>query len=233
MTRASQVLLAVAAVIAGAVAVHVAMRISQPPEPAPRTAAPGTAARAPEPAPAPSPIYPAAADSMPAGSAERNRGLALEIEGALASLDARRIETVFGTLLPELLAADAGSVAAMLARQQTGPARDLLREELARQWVRHDRDSAIAWVKSLEDTAERRHAATTAMRAMAASDPAQAIIVADELGVGRDDGSLEHIVQIWAASDPEAARRWLAAQPPGDASVAALRARIEGAAARH
>lgn len=179
----------------------------------------------------PGPVAPAATEAViaaaPAGSSERNRGLALAIESAMLSRDAGRRETALAELLPALIAADAGSVAAIVARQPPGEGRDLLRDEVARVWVRRDRDSAIAWIKSLEDSSERRGAAITAMHGIAASDPAQAIIVADELGVGRDDGSLEHIVQIWAASDPDGARRWLAGHPAGDPGVAALRARIE------
>ena len=40
-------------------------------------------------------------------------------------------------------------------------------------------------------------------------DPAQAIAVADQFGIGRDDGSLEHMVQIWATENPDEAMQWL------------------------
>ena len=144
---------------------------------------------------------------------ERHRGMALEIESALASGDAGRREAAFAALLPSLLLTDPNGVAALFARQPPGEGRDLLRDEIARQWVRHERDSAIAWLKSLDDATERRAAATTAMHGIAASDPAQAVIVAEELGVGRDDGSLDRILRIWAETDPDAARRWREAQP--------------------
>jgi hypothetical protein len=222
MTRTSQVLLVLAAVlVVGTVAaVFVGERTERTPERASTAAA------------TPAPDYSAAsrtamAVALPAGSAERNRGLALEIEVALISRDASRLEAAFATALPQLIAADAGNVAAIFARQQPGETRVLLRDEIARQWVRYDRDSAIAWMKSLDDLTERKAAATTAMYSIAASDPAQAVIVSDELDVGRDDGSIEHIVQMWAASDPTAAQRWLESQPAGDARHAQLRARIE------
>jgi hypothetical protein len=64
------------------------------------------------------------------------------------------------------------------------------------------------------------------MRTLAATSPAQAIAVADQFGVGRDDGSLEHIVQIWAVERPDEAMRWIEAQPPGE-RTAQLRARIK------
>ncbi len=215
MIRTSQVLLVLAAVLAvGTLAVVcVDGRIVQVPGP--------SSAATPPPAPDDSAqllhgtvreAAPAAAP--PRGSEERNRGLARALEGALLSRAAHRREIAFAMLLPDLIAADAGKVIAILARQQPGETRDLLRDEIARQWVRQDRDSAIAWMKSLDDPADRAAAATTAMRSIAASDPGQAVIVADELGVGRDDGSIEHILQVWVASDRAAALRWLATQPP-------------------
>ena len=64
--------------------------------------------------------------------------------------------------------------------------------------------------------------------AIASRDPAGAIALADELGVGRDDGSVEHLVQIWAVEDPEAAWRWIETQPEGSRTDE-LRARINQA----
>jgi hypothetical protein len=70
-----------------------------------------------------------------------------------------------------------------------------------------------------------------AMRTLAATAPAEAIEVADEFGIGRNDGSLEHLVQIWATEKPHEAMRWLEAQPAGDPRTLQLRARIESVAA--
>jgi hypothetical protein len=79
---------------------------------------------------------------------------------------------------------------------------------------------------SLENEWERKASATIAMRTLAAIEPAQAIAVADEFGVGRDDGSLEHIVQIWATENFDECMKWLETQPD-NARTAQLRARIE------
>jgi hypothetical protein len=79
---------------------------------------------------------------------------------------------------------------------------------------------------TFENEAERKSAATIAMRTLAAIEPAQAIAVADQFGVGRDDGSLEHIVQIWAAENFEECANWLETQP-NNAWTAQLRTRIE------
>jgi hypothetical protein len=164
-----------------------------------------------------------------AGHAEQ---LALEIERALASRDSRQRETAFASVLPALLATDVVRVAALVARLEPGESRDALRDEIARQWIVRDRDAAISWLHSLEDETERKASATIAVHALAAFDPARAIDVAHRFDIGRDDGSLEHMVQIWATEDPEAATRWIESQPD-DARTATLRARIEQVRARH
>ena len=65
-----------------------------------------------------------------------------------------------------------------------------------------------------------------AVESLAAYAPDQAIYVADLFGVGRDNGYLEHLVQMWAEASLADAERWLAGQPD-DARTAPLRARIE------
>jgi hypothetical protein len=151
--------------------------------------------------------------------------LALEIERALVATDTRQRETAFAQMLPELLVSEPQRVVELLARQQPGEARDALREEITRQWIQRDPAAAMEWMRSLAD-AERRASATTAMRTLAAYAPVQAIQVAEEFGVGLDDGSLEHLVQIWATEKPEEARLWIETQSENP-RTAQLRARIE------
>jgi hypothetical protein len=153
--------------------------------------------------------------------------LAAGIERALVAADLRQRETAFNSLLPQLLQDQPGIVVAMVARQPPGDARDALREEVTRQWIGLDRGAAVEWIDTLPD-AEKQASALTAMRTLAASSPALAVAVADRFGVGRDDGSLEHLVQIWAAEKPDEALAWLATQPEGP-QTEQLRARIEQA----
>jgi len=141
------------------------------------------------------------------------------------SRDLQHRETAFNVVLPELLREEPDRVIALVARQEPGEARDALRDEVARQWITKNHDAAIEWMNSLDQT-ERTATATIATRTLAATNPAQAIAVADQFGVGRDDGSLEHMVQIWATEKPDEAMRWIEAQPPGE-RTAQLRARIE------
>ena len=114
----------------------------------------------------------------------------------------------------------------MVARQEPGEARDVLRDEVAQQWVTRDRDAAIRWMKSFENQAERTHVAQVAVDSLAAIAPEQAIYVAHEFGLGVDNGYLERLVQLWAEASLPDAERWLATQPD-DARTAPLRARIE------
>jgi len=168
------------------------------------------------------------ANEIVSSANERNRQLAIAIERALVSRDSQQRETAFNFVLPELLREEPDRLIAIVARQEPGEARDALRDEVVRQWITHDRDAAIEWMNSLEQ-ADRTTCATIAMRTLAAINPAQAIAVADQFGVGRDDGSLEHMVQIWATEKPDEAMRWIEEQPPGEPRTAQLRARIEQA----
>jgi hypothetical protein len=133
--------------------------------------------------------------------------LSRQIEQALVSRDAGTRESAFAFALPELLRRSPMAASALFARQTPGESREALRDEMARHWIRADRDAAVEWLRSVPE-ADRIAGGMTAVRSLAASSPADAVRVADELGIGRDDGSLNHIVQIWAESDPDAARRW-------------------------
>ena len=185
----------------------------------------------PTPPPPPSEVYTPSKDPAPTEketeqmARENSAMLATVIEAALVGRDARQRETAFAILMPELLQVDPQRVVAMLARQQPGEARDLLLDEMARQWVARDCDAAIEWMNSLEQ-ADRRASATIAARTLAAIEPAQAIAVADQFGIGRDDGSLEHLVQMWAEENPEAAGSWIVTQPD-NAGTRQLRVRID------
>ena len=184
------------------------------------------------PPPEPSPVFAPAKERAPTAeeierqARDHNARLGLEIERALAARDPQQRETAFTFLLPELLQVDPGRVVEMVSRQQPGEARDVLRTEVARQWITRDREAAVGWMKSMENEAERQQSAQTAVDSLAAIAPGQAVEVADQFGIGRDNGYLEHMVQMWAEGNIDDAERWLASQPD-DARTAPLRARIE------
>jgi len=182
------------------------------------------------PPPPPSPVFTESKElawteeQIAAQARDHNAQLQQAIERALTAGPQQR-EAVFTFLVPELLQFEPQRLVDLLARQQGEP-RDALRDELARQWITRDRDAAIGWMRSLEDEAERAQAAKAAVDSLAPIAPEQAIYVADQFGVGRDNGYLERLVQLWAKASIAEAERWLATQPD-DARTAPLRARIE------
>jgi hypothetical protein len=134
------------------------------------------------------------------------------IEDAITSADAEWREAAFVFLLPELLQVEPQRVVDLLARQKPGPARDLLRTEMAQYWIGSDAVAAVAWMKSLDEQ-DQRASALTAMTTIAPVSPLQAVGIALEFNVGLNDGVLARLVQNWAAEDPAAVTRWLEAQP--------------------
>jgi len=147
---------------------------------------------------------------LPAPSVEvaRPQQISLAIERALVAADPAMQETAFEVLLPELLATDGAAAAALLDRPREPGMRHRLREHISRGWVIRDREAAVRWMQGLPGE-DKQVAALIAVRALAAHSHAQALELADEFGVGRDDGTRAYLLQIWAAEDPEAARRWL------------------------
>lgn len=152
------------------------------------------------------------------------RQLAFSLERALLAPDPAARVTALHAVLPELVSQDPALVARMLAGLPVGEARDALRDELARRWSRHDLPAAAQWAQGLEEP-DRSIAGSIALRSLAARSPVEAVVFARYTGIGFDDGTLEHLVQIWAAEDPYAAARW-ARSTQGDAALARLHARL-------
>jgi len=190
-----------------------------------------------KPWPKPTPPPPASAVFLPSkeqapsveeielAASSHNQQLELAIERSLVAKDPQQRETAFTFLLPELLQVEPKRVVALMAKLAPGEVRNLLRDGVARVWIQTNERAATDWMKSL-DEAERSSAAKAAVATIASRDPTGAIELADELGVARDDGSLEHLVQLWAIEDPEAAWRWIETQPEG-LRTEKLRARIK------
>jgi hypothetical protein len=145
------------------------------PKPTPPPPASNVFAESREPAPA--------GDEVERIARERPALLQREIENALAGADARRLETVFTFLLPELLQIEPARAAKMVASQEPGRKRDLLRDEVARQWIGKDPEAAMTWMKSLATEEERRAAAREAMEALAHYDPRLAQVLAERFDV--------------------------------------------------
>lgn len=187
------------------------------------------------PPPPASPIYTKSRESAPSledierEAREHDARLEASIERALHAPDPMARETAFTFLLPELIQVAPDRAVAMLARQKPGEPRDVLRMEIARQWITRDRDAAMRWIGSLEEP-ERRAAAQDAVRELTPIAPEQAIHVADAFGIGREDGTIDRLVRDWAKDNAREVERWLATQPES-ARTSQLRAHVSRAAA--
>jgi hypothetical protein len=157
--------------------------------------------------------------------------LVRDIEAALVSVDDRERERALRESLPQLMAVDPAAAARILQRAPRGLARDELQDRIARLWAAANLDAALEWITTLGDDDDRRLATTSIRSQLAASDPGAAIEISDLMDVGRDDGTLTHIAQMWAEENPSAAMAWAERQPAGPLREA-LRARIEWVAAR-
>jgi hypothetical protein len=120
----------------------------------------------PTPPPPASPVFLPSKEHAPSveeielAASSHNQQLELAIERSLVAKDPQQRETAFTFLLPELLQVEPKRVVAMVAKQEPGDVRNLLRDEVARVWIQADKRAAIDWMKSLDET-ERRSAANT------------------------------------------------------------------------
>jgi hypothetical protein len=172
-------------------------------------------------APTPGPIATTPGQSSlavgaPPGSREQqSQQLQLEIARALASADDEDREWAYTHLLPELIATDPDAVKRLVEHYPAGLIREQLLRHTAHTWSAVDLQGAIAWARGVNDEGERVIAATEIVSQVGQSNPGHAIEVSDVFGVGRDNGTVEHIAQLWAVRDLQAALDWTGAQPPG------------------
>jgi hypothetical protein len=154
--------------------------------------------------------------AQPSASAQdHSRELVRDVEAALVSVDDRERDRALRDALPRLIAIDPFAAARILDRTPRGFSRDEARDRVARLWAAANLDGALQWVTTLEDDADRRLATTAITSQVAASDPASAIEISDLMDVGRDDGTLAHIAQMWSEENPSAAQAWAENQPAG------------------
>jgi hypothetical protein len=114
------------------------------------------------------------------------------VEQSLLSGDADQREAAFVFLLPELLQVEPGRVTALVSRQE-GAARDVLRREVARQWMAWDVPAAVRWIKSMDEL-ERLDSAKIAVSTVAPYDLPTASSMARELGVNEQlRARLDHL----------------------------------------
>ena len=137
------------------------------------------------------------------------------IEHTLGSADEADRDRLFATLLPALMELDPAAGGRLVENAEPGELRDELRRRVVQTWAQLDAPAALEWVAGLSDDRERRSTAADLVDGLGRSSPAAAIEVGYFFDVGTQDGALEHRAQLWAAEDPAAAVRWVAAQPAG------------------
>jgi hypothetical protein len=146
---------------------------------------------------------------------DQSQQLQLEIGRALASADDAERERAYMQLLPELIAIDPAAMKRLVANYPSGIIRDQLLRYTAHTWSAVDLQGAIAWAKGVNEDGERVLAATEIVSQVGQTDPGRAIEVSDVFGIGRNDGTVDHIAQLWAIQNLQAALDWTEAQPSG------------------
>ncbi len=146
---------------------------------------------------------------------EQARQLRLEIERALLSTDDALRERAYRQLLPTLIKLDPATVEGLVASWPAGPARDELLRNTAHAWSTVSVDGAVAWASGMKEDDERRIVVTEITSRVAQGDPAWAIGISDQFGLGREDGTVEHIAQLWATENLQESLTWAENQQPG------------------
>lgn len=210
------------------------------------TRPPAGAAATPPPAPTVLPSVSPAASSLPAtASALRPRlappepaaALTDEISRALRQGSAAERDRAFHDLLPRLIARDPAAAGHLALAWEPGALRDEFLHHVIRLWSAADIGGTVTWLISLLDAPDRATAARAATAQVAQSDPAGALELSQLLRTGLDDGSLEHLAQLWTEEKPDAAMQWVETRPAGAmrdrlvARIAHVRAQQEPAEA--
>jgi hypothetical protein len=146
---------------------------------------------------------------------DQSRALQLEIGRALASADDAERERAYAQLLAQLIAIDPAAMKRLVANYPAGLIREQLLRRTAHTWSAVDLQGAIAWAKGVNEDGERVVAASEIVSQVGQTDPGHAIEVSDVFGIGRNDGTVEHIAQLWAMQNLQSALDWTEAQPPG------------------
>jgi hypothetical protein len=116
---------------------------------------------------------------------------------------------------PALIAIDPAAMRKLVENCPPGTVRDQLLRHTAHAWSAVDLQGAIAWAKGVYEDDDRLAAANEIVSQVGQTDPGRAIEVSDAFGIGRANGTVEHIAQLWAIQNLQASLDWTEAQPPG------------------
>jgi hypothetical protein len=146
-------------------------------------------------------------------------------------------DRAFMLQLTELIAHDPARAGQLVLAREPGAGRDEGLRHFIRHWAATDLGSVVAWVGTLTEENDRQIAARAVTAQVAQDDPAGAIELAQLFHTGLDDGSVEHLMQLWTEASPREALDWTVRRPAGPwrdrllARVAHVRAQREPAEA--
>lgn len=146
---------------------------------------------------------------------EQVRQLRLEIERGLLSVDDGRRDRAYRQLLPALIKLDSAAVEQLVASWPAGQGREELLRNTAHAWSTVSVDGAVDWASRMKEDDERSVVVTEITSQVAQGDPARAIGISDQFGIGRKDGTVERMVQLWATENLQESLRWAENQLQG------------------
>jgi hypothetical protein len=146
--------------------------------------------------------------------AERSLRLQREITDALRRDGASGQNRVANDLLPTLVALDAASAGRLAQTWELAGQRAWLLRQVAERWSAADCAGAITWVATIQNSQDQQAAAGALVAQIAQLDPAGALTAAQLFQAGLDDGSQEHIAQMWTEANPKEAVDWIVNRPP-------------------
>lgn len=149
----------------------------------------------------------------PSAAVTESTALANLISRYLSDGSADERDHALHILLPRLIAHDPAAAVRLALGWTPGLMRTELLGAVTRHWAEADLAAALAWLISLPDADDRRVTAAATTAWLAQSDPASALELGQWLGVGSNDGRLEHIVQLWTEEYPAEAIGWVTRQP--------------------
>lgn len=160
------------------------------------------------------PDFGPAATIPPASTRDLSADLSKEIHHVLRSRGPVDLDRLVNDLLPKLVARDPAAATGLVAALEAGPLREVLLRQLARLMSAADIHATLAWLVTLP-AADQTSAVEAVIAQVNQSDPAGAMSVAAEFGIGLADGRQEHVMQLWTEQDPARAVAWITAQPAG------------------
>jgi len=152
-------------------------------------------------------------ENQPELPAERSLRLQREITDALRRGGDIGRNRVGNDLLPALVALDAAAAGRLAQTWELAGQRAWLLRQVAERWSAADCAGAITWVGTIQNSQDQQAAAGALVAQIAQLDPAGALTAAQLFQAGLDDGSQEHIAQIWTEASPKEAVDWIVNRP--------------------